>query len=274
LHPAPRPRIPRPEMATWFWEMYYPAMSPEDRSIIDALNAAEFSTKVYFTPLENDVQAETGFDFSDESVTIRIAAKYEAMLTPEGQIDFKQIVPILGDELQHAYQFLKGEIGYLNINQAGKIYSVTVRYDLEDEIDSSEGALRAEENYILYHLLKSDEEKSAFFNTKRGRLAGFDLINNGDSNWAHNQVVGYYAFVKNPFKEAKDLISARQYLFSIGYKKSDFDHGGDKEGELTNTLTPKPLASHFPLGSHLGGDQLIIGQAYFIQGKIFVRNYP
>jgi hypothetical protein len=126
----------------------------------------------------------------------------------------------------------------------------------------------------LYHFLKSDQEKADFLKTKEGRKAGFNLINSGNSNWAHNQVVGYYASVKNPFKELEDLISAREYLFKIGYEKSDFLYGDDKERERTNALIPKPITREYLLGSRLKGDQLIIGQAFFIQGKLFVNKYP
>jgi hypothetical protein len=261
----------RPEMETWFWEMYYPAMSPEDRMKIDALNTAEIATSVLFKAPRVGV-ASTAFNFENKSLEINISPEYENFRTPEGGIDYKQIVPLLGDELQHAYQFLKGEIGFLNIRRPGETYSPGASYDLEDEVDSLEGALRAVENYVMFHFMETEQERLDFLNTKAGRIAGFDKIKDDGTNYGLNRAIGYFALVKNTTKPPSDLISARKYVLGKGgYNRDNFALGTSNEGEKTNS---KDIQQRFPIGSRIASDQVVVGQAFYLGGKLNVLPKP
>jgi hypothetical protein len=227
----------------WFKEVFYPAMEEPDKSnILRLSNSCVNTYMIRFADLmeenpgaeKNDIGFTT-YNFSSDRVEILIDKSFLTKKNTKGATDFNQIVPIIGDEFQHAVQFERGEIGFFQTKQvsigvtAGATETLVFAYDIEDEIESQEGGLRVTENYIKNALLKTERQKNNFITKRESRIKGYGLISAGNDNWALNSVTRYLAKTKNPFPELnpdKVVVSPATYLTTIaGYESNYFIWG-------------------------------------------------
>jgi hypothetical protein len=245
------------EMEHWFWNIYFPAMSPEDqKTIIDLSNSCSFKFHVIFKNPDGE-QGGTLYDFQKDRVEIMIATEYQEFKNANGKIDYSQSVSTLGDEFQHAKQVNEGKIGYveskvitIGTTEDQKIESMKIAYDLEDEIESQEGALRATENYILSVLLVNEVERAAFRNTSVGRKDGYRKLLNSNENKSINLTLDFLVNVKNPFNHPESRNWTKEKWTQRRYAEVYFRFGSHKPG-LRHSAADIISKYHFKVGSNV-----------------------
>ncbi len=113
------------------YERLYNKSSEEKRAELDILEASEITyeidTKTKIKNLPHGAEGHTTADFDEENPTINLKVSWFETNTEA----------TLSDELEHAYQFEKGEIGYKKTtNQNGVIKEEAIGYDVNDELKS------------------------------------------------------------------------------------------------------------------------------------------
>jgi RHS repeat-associated protein len=219
----------------WFYGTYYTTVSEIDRSRIDQLANSDMTYNVLFGKATGRNDAESGFNFASGQFDITIDGAVK------GKDPFN-IIPTLGDELQHAYQYETGEIGYFQ-NIAGAISSFG--YDVDDEIESQEGAWRAMNAFILKANPNFDpsskDDRWAEFAKYNPNFMTKGKIDNGSANSGFL----YFRMVK------QGGMNAGEWLFAAdggNYKRSSFAYGQMQLGVKTTDFS-----AHLKVGDLLGG---------------------
>lgn len=126
-----------PALENWFWSEYYTSMDDEYKQRIQTLNSSNVEYHISSGATEFGYVARSYYDFKGD--------RFEIFLPKHKKAEFDILVTGLGDELQHAYQFEKGKIGFVDL---GRGSSSVIAYDLDDEVDSQIGAVSALESYM------------------------------------------------------------------------------------------------------------------------------
>ncbi|BDS13485.1 hypothetical protein [Aureispira anguillae] len=118
-----------------YFNRIYQSANPTTRAKLDLLKASsinyEINTNVWVGDmLDPNAEAHSVYDFSISAFVISI----------KRGLSESEIIQSLGDELEHAYQFEIGRIGYEKLQDGS---SQVFSYDMQDEIDSKKAAILA-----------------------------------------------------------------------------------------------------------------------------------
>ncbi|MBL0019198.1 MAG: hypothetical protein IPP17_22915 [Bacteroidetes bacterium] len=165
-----------------------------------------------------------GFNFETGQFDVTIDAKHAGK-------DFLQCVPTLGDELQHAFQFEVGEIGFAQLSGGGAI--IPYGYDVDDILESQNGAWRAVYAFAIANNPNFDRKNQDQTLVEFARY-NLNYRLDGISNESANQ-----AFIFHSMVLPDENANAEKWLFSAkgNYKATDFQHGQDKMGQKTTDFS-------------------------------------
>ncbi len=270
------------EMEAWFWNVYFPAMSKEDKDTI--LKLSNSCTTRYHVSF-NDLPAKgeeggTIFNFDLNRIDLLISKKYLDYLDSKGKVDYSQTVAILGDEFQHCLQFETGEMAYIETTiSTGKKEAIPVGYDVADEIESQDGGLRATEAYIRNVILKDEKSRGEFLTTKEGRVNGYLLLNPNQDNPSTGLSFQYMKEVRNPFPTTVRQLTPKEFLLKYRYSAAYFKLGEFKEGvKSTLAYTTSNDSEKYPMLVLNKVDKFILGRRMpetsdrIVTGIVWVRS--